>query len=140
MGFLRCERESLPARSTSCQSRIPQPPSRFARAASVWQFPLWQWSVQETACVAGVQSEVKRDRRIDEVPDTPEECVLPEGSRGRACSHKWCKVRAWQFLSEGARRLEDESEEKGGELTYDGVRRLGEAHFRQVLRGEFWDR
>ena len=62
-------------------------------------------------CVAGVQSEVKRDRRIDEVPDTPEECVLPEGSRGRACSHKWCKVRAWQFLSEGARRLEDESEE-----------------------------
>src|SRR5580704_626880 len=63
------------------------------------------------ACVVTLRYEVKWDRRIDEVPDTPEECALPEGSRGRACSHKWCKVRAWQFLSEGARRLEDESEE-----------------------------
>src|SRR5260370_35158424 len=65
---------------------------------------------------------VKRDRRIDEVPDIPEECALPEGSRGHAYSRRSCKVQTWQFLSEGARRLEDESEEEGGELTYDGVR------------------
>src|SRR5258708_7964709 len=65
---------------------------------------------------------VKRDRRIDEVPDIPEECALPEGSHGHAYSRRSCKVQTWQFLSEGARRLEDESEEEGGELTYDGVR------------------
>lgn len=36
-----------------------------------------------------------------------------------ACSRRSCKVRAWQFLSEGARRLEDESEEVERERTYD---------------------